>query len=262
MNQVAHQTPLVVVGGWGVDAAMLLPLFDGWPGEIRLVSLTDTVMSRCESVAEVAAYLLDHYPSPSVWAGWSQGAQVAMAAASQSALTSALDSALNSALQVSRVITLAGFPRFVAAPDWPVGMATDTFDTFKAGIASQAGQTWRRFQQLLIHGCDDPLQARRELQPWLKRGASVTQANLARGLEWLETEDQRSLWQGLRVPALHVQAGRDAVVRSWLETFVPADSSEVVTVPAMTHWPRGHAVTLCRDEIRRFVFGKGDLWPT
>lgn len=89
----------------------------------------------------------------------------------------------------------------------------------------------------------------------------MTQGNLNRGLEWLETEDQRSLWQGLQVPALHVQAGQDAVVRSWLN-FVPADSSEVVTVPAMTHWPRGQAVTLCRDEIRRFVFGKGDSWPT
>lgn len=256
MNQVAQQTPLVVVGGWGVDAAMLLPLFDGWPGEIHLVSLTDTIMTRCESVSEVASYLLDHYPCRSVWAGWSQGAQVAMAAASQSTF----NDALNTTLQISRVITLAGFPRFVAAPEWPVGMAADTFGTFKASIVNEAGQTWRRFQQLLIHGCDDPLQARQELRPWMNRGASVVQANLVRGLDWLETEDQTALWQSLRVPALHLQAGQDAVVCSWSDTLVAAETSEVLTVPGMTHWPRGPSAMHCREAIQRFVFGRGDSW--
>lgn len=248
MSQVSYQRPLVVVGGWGVDAAMLMPLFDNWPGEIHMVSLTDSVMTRCASVTEVAAYLLDRYPCPSVWAGWSQGAQVVMAAASQSDL------------QISRVITLAGFPRFLAAPDWPVGMAAETFNRFRADIASQASQAWRRFQQLLIHGCDDHLQARKELLPWLKRGASVSPENLIRGLEWLETEDQRALWQEVRVPTLHLQAGQDAVVRSWAECFSPAEGAEVVSIPDMTHWPRGHAVTLCQDAIHRFVFGKEDSW--
>ncbi|MEP1217212.1 MAG: alpha/beta fold hydrolase [Marinobacter sp.] len=256
MNQVAQQTPLVVVGGWGVDAAMLLPLFDGWPGEIHLVSLTDAIMTRCETITEVVAYLLDHYPCRSVWVGWSQGAQVAMAAALQSAGSSDA----SSALQVSGVITLAGFPWFVAAPGWPVGMAASTFATFRAGVVNEAGETWRRFQQLLIHGCDDLLQARQELRPWVSRGASVTRANLVRGLDWLETEDQRDLWQSLRVPALHLQAGEDAVVRSWSDTLAPAEASEVITVPGMTHWPRGQRAMPCREAIRQFVFGRGDSW--
>ena len=249
MNQVAHRTPLVVVGGWGVDAAMLLPLFDGWPGEIHLVSLTDNIMTRCETVAEVASYLLDYYPCRSVWAGWSQGAQVAMAAASQAAS--------DSTLQVSRVITLAGFPRFVAAPDWPAGMEVPSFDAFKADMVNETGATWRRFQQLLIHGCDDPLQARQELRPWMSRGSPLAKANLVRGLDWLEAEDQKALWQSLQVPALHLQGGRDAVVRSWSDTLLLEDPSEVTTVPGMTHWPRGEAALGCREAIRRFVFGKG-----
>ncbi len=248
MTQAVHKIPLVIVGGWGVDVAMILPLFDRWPGEIHLVSLNETVMTRCQSVADVAAYLLARYPCPAVWAGWSQGAQVAMAAAAQSVL------------QVSRVITLAGFPRFVAAPDWPVGMATETFDDFRAGVARETSQAWRRFQYLLIHGGDDHRTARQEIQPWLKQGSPVTPANLLRGLEWLKVEDQQGLWQESRVPALHLQAGQDAVVRSWADFFTPADSSKVVSVTGMTHWPRGQAIGLCRAEIRRFVFGKGDEW--
>lgn len=248
MSQVAHQTPLVVIGGWGVDAAMLLPLFDNWPGEIHMVSLNDSIMTRCDSISAVAAYLLDRYPCPAVWVGWSQGAQVAMAAASQSAA------------QVSRLITLAGFPRFLASPDWPVGMAADTFNRFRADMASQATQAWRRFQQLLIHGCDDRLQARKDLVPWLKQGASVAPANLICGLDWLEMEDQLGLWQEVRVPTLHLQAEHDAVVCSWVETFIPSETSEAVLIPGMTHWPRGHAARLCRKAIRRFVFGKGNSW--
>lgn len=248
MNQPAHQNPLIVVGGWGVDAAMLLPLFDSWPGEIHLVSLSDALMSRCESVTDVAAYLLGRYPCPSVWAGWSQGAQVVMAAASLGGP------------QVPRVITVSGFPRFVAGPEWPAGMARGTFDTFKADVASQEGRAWQRFQQLLIHGCEDHRQARRDLLPWLRRGALVSSENLIRGLEWLEKEDQMALWRMLSVPTLHLQAERDAVVRPWSNTFTPAESSEVVTIPGMTHWPRGHAVTRCRDEIHRFAFARGSLW--
>lgn len=248
MNRTAQQIPLVVIGGWGVDAAMLLPVFERWPGEIHLVSLTDAVMTRCGSIADVAAYLLDRYPCPSVWAGWSQGAQVAMAAASRSDL------------QVSRVITLAGFPRFVAAPDWPVGMSADIFDAFRAGISSEAKQAWRRFQNLLIHGSEDHSQARQELMPWVKRGASVSPANLVRGLEWLESEDQVALWREVRAPALHLLAERDAVVRPWAGTFSPADTSKVVTVPGMTHWPRGQALTFCRDAIHRFALGREGSW--
>lgn len=233
-----------------MDAAMLMPLFDRWPGEVHLVSLTDAVMTRCGSVADVAAYLLDRYPCPSVWVGWSQGAQVAMAAASQSSP------------QVARVITLAGFPRFVAGTDWPVGMAVEVFDAFRGGVVSHPSQAWRRFLNLLIHGCDDHLQARQELLPWLKLGALVSPANLVRGLDWLESEDQLTLWRKVSVPTLHLQAGKDAVVPSWVGALTPSEAVDVVTVPDMTHWPRGHALTLCRDSIRRFVFGEEGVWRT
>lgn len=244
MNQTAPQPPLVLIGGWGVDAAMLLPLFQLWPGKMHLISLADEVMSRCESVADAAACLLERYPGPSVWAGWSQGSQIAMAAAS------------SGGPQVDRVITLAGFPRFVAGPDWSAGMAAEAFASFRDGVVSDPPLAWRRFQHLLIHGSDDPLQARKDLLPWLKQGASVSPDNLLRGLDWLESENQQSLWQSAGVPALHVQAGQDAVVGPWAETFATADTSEVITIPGMSHWPRGRAIRSCRDEIHYFVSGK------
>ncbi|WP_300497450.1 alpha/beta fold hydrolase [Marinobacter sp.] len=248
MNAVESRIPLVVVGGWGVDAAMLLPLFDRWPGEIHLISLNDALMSRCDSVTEVADYLLERYPCPSVWAGWSQGAQVVMAAASRGFA------------QVSKAITLAGFPRFVAGPQWPAGMTADTFEAFREQVSQNAGFAWRRFQQLLIHGCPDGSQARQELRPWLARGPLVSDLNLALGLDWLGSEDQRSLWSALPVPTLHLQASEDVVVQCWEHTFHPSQIAKVVSVPGMTHWPRGQALSRCHDEILRFVFGKEVQW--
>ncbi|MDF0748861.1 alpha/beta fold hydrolase [Marinobacter sp. 71-i] len=249
MSAVGPRTPLVVVGGWGVDAAMLLPLFDHWPGEIHLVSLNDVLMSRCDSITAVADYLLARYPCPSVWAGWSQGAHVAMAAAARSSL------------QVRRVITLAGFPRFIASAEWPLGMAAATFETFREEVARNAGRAWKRFQHLLIHGSDDESEARQELRPWLERGPVGNAASLVRGLEWLSSENQLSLWRDSPVPVLHLQAGRDAVVQCWNGTFSSAGTAEVIPVPAMTHWPRGPALKPCREAIRQFVFSKENQWP-
>ena len=248
MNVVESRSPLVVVGGWGVDAAMLLPLFDRWPGEIHLISLNDALMSRCDSITGVADYLLERYPCPSVWAGWSQGAQVVMAAASRSCP------------QVRKAITLAGFPRFVAGEQWPTGMAVDTFETFREQVSQNAGLAWRRFQRLLIHGSHDESQALQELRPWLARGPSVSDVNLVRGLDWLGSEDQRSLWDALPVPTLHLQASNDVVVECWEHSFHPSPAAKVVRVTGMTHWPRGQALSRCHDEILQFVFGKEVEW--
>lgn len=244
MSVLGPGIPLVVVGGWGVDAAMLLPVCDRWPGEVHLVSLNDALMSRCNSVQEVAENLLTRYPCPAIWLGWSQGAQVVMAAAAQSGS------------QVRKAITLAGFPRFVAGPEWPSGMPEETFNAFRDEVSGNAGHAWRRFQRLLVHGSHDQSQARQELRPWLERGPLVSDANLVRGLDWLGSEDQLLLWNALSVPALHLQAGSDVVVRCWKGAYRPAEASQVSAVPGMTHWPRDAAAASCRDAVHRFVFGK------
>ncbi|HEV8077593.1 MAG TPA: alpha/beta fold hydrolase, partial [Marinobacter sp.] len=102
---------LVVIGGWGVPAAMLEPLYRNWPGSVQTVSLTDDGLRTCDSPAHVATKLLQRYPQPSVWLGWSLGAQVAMAAAQANPHS------------VNKVVTLGGFPQFMASQDWPWGVS-------------------------------------------------------------------------------------------------------------------------------------------
>lgn len=244
MNRARQDLPLIVVGGWGVDASMLAPVVRNWPAEVRYESLNDELLAGCGSISEVAEVLTRRHPEPMVWLGWSQGAQVAMAAAGVK------DSPVQS------VVTVAGFPRFVKAPEWPCGMEPDTFQAFEAGLNSNAQRTWRRFQQLMIHGCrqSERSEARQELMTWIESGPAASSAHLAKGLLWLADEDQRKTWQYSDVPALHLLGSDDALVAPWHQQLSLPECAECRVIPGMTHWPRGqHAINCARSMAEFFT---------
>lgn len=243
MTTTAVLQSMVVVGGWGVDARMLKSVIAWWPGPLHYVSLGDELLSSHQTVQDLARALIAQYPEPSVWLGWSQGAQVVMAAARASQTP------------VEKVVTLAGFPRFVAGDSWFSGMAPDMFDAFRDGLAIDASRTWRRFQQLLIHGCPGEVaaQARTELNGWIRRGPAARVQNLERGLEWLAQEDQRLLWQQMDMPALHLLGASDALVQPWVKDLPVQNSSVVRVVGGMTHWPVGSKAVQCARLVNDFA---------
>ena len=243
MNGGGEPPSLIVVGGWGVNASMLGEAVVQWPGPVQFVSLDDRVLGAYRTVSEIAHALIRQYPDPAVWLGWSQGAQVVMAAADAPATP------------VERVITLAGFPRFVAGDGWPAGMVPETFEAFRKGFVADPDRTWRRFQQLLIHGCprDETGEVRRELRQWIAEGPVATGARLERGLLWLAEEDQRSLWRRLTRPALHLLAGSDALVHPWAADLPVSESATVRVIPGMTHWPVGSKAGDCGQALTDFA---------
>jgi pimeloyl-[acyl-carrier protein] methyl ester esterase len=243
MTGNAESQSLVVVGGWGVDAAMLREVVAEWPGRVHFVSLGDSLLVSNRTVSEVAQTLIRQYPEPAVWLGWSQGAQVVMAAAGVSGTS------------VKKVVTLAGFPRFVAGDGWSPGMALETLESFRTGLAADPNRAWRRFQQLLIHGCpqNEAGQARRELSQWIASGPVSTGEKLERGLDWLAQEDQRSLWRHLKLPTLHLMAGADALVRPWIPDLSVSESTTVQVVADMTHWPMGSRARECGRALNEFA---------
>lgn len=232
---------LLVVGGWGVRADMLASLYHHWQGEVVTVSLDDELMGCCDSVQDAAAELLRRYPEPAHWMGWSLGAQVVMAAA---------DAGSDA---VVSVITLAGFPRFVAGDNWPTGMPAGQFRAFAQGIARAPERYWLHFQLLMINGSGNEAGDRTALKPWLEQGCSFSSGTLEKGLQWLGTNDQRDLWAGLDVPALHLLGARDLVVPCWKACFPCSATSVVTVIPGMGHWPGPPAVAACAPEIDHFV---------
>lgn len=238
----AHRASrLVVVSGWGVSADMLAELYRYWPGPVELISLDNSWVSHCDSVEELAEALLSRYTEPSVWMGWSLGAQVVMEAACQN--TGA----------VSAVITLAGFPRFVADEHWPHGMSADQFEVFRQGLNKDSKQSWRQFLLLTINGAAARQEERRQLKTWLDKGAPISPDNLCKSLEWLQQTDQRSMWSGADVPALHIAGSCDQVVSDWHGSVQTSPSAIEVSMPGMAHWPGGVSAAACRAAIETFV---------
>jgi pimeloyl-[acyl-carrier protein] methyl ester esterase len=244
MTASTDSQSLVVVGGWGVDAGMLHEVVAGWPGPVHFVSLDDRLLASSQTVSAVAQTLVREYPEPAVWLGWSQGAQVVMAAADVSGTP------------VKKLVTLAGFPRFVAGECWSPGMVRETFEAFRSGLAADPNRAWRRFQQLLIRGCpkDQVGAARRALSPWVAAGPVATDEKLERGLDWLAQEDQRALWRNMQRPALHLLAGADALVDPWSSDLTVPESTAVQVIPDMTHWPLGARAHECGRALIEFAF--------
>lgn len=232
---------IVVVGGWGVSAAMLEPLVADWPGGVHLVTLDSALVAGAGGIDEVASRLLNRIPDAAVWLGWSQGGQVVMSAARQ-----ASD-------QLLGAITLCSFPRFVASVDWHYGMVADTFRQFREGLSVDPMRAWQRFLTLQVLGGGDEKEGRRALVPWLASGPPLDTAELALSLEWLAETDQRADWQHPAVPTLHIWGDQDYLVDAHVADVVSGWGAEVAQVSGMGHWPRGSAVACCQDEIRRFV---------
>lgn len=238
---------MVVVGGWGVRSDMLSDLYDSWPGEVMPVSLDDKLLTGCDSVGAVADELLGRFPKPAVWMGWSLGSQVAMAAAARH--TGA----------VTSVITLGGFPRFTETTGWPSGMPQGEFEAFARGITRDPDRYWMHFLLLMINGDAHECEVRKKLKFWLEQGAPVSSENLVKGLDWLRTGDQRSLWGSSGVPALHLMGEKDVVVRPWREWAGLSVQSCTGVVPGMAHWPTGEAANECQQVIAEFLAGAREV---
>lgn len=208
---------------------------------VHKITLDDALIASADSIADLAHNLLARFPEPAVWVGWSQGGQVAMAAAKEAPA------------QVVGVVTLASFPRFLAASDWPFGMPESTFQAFVSGIQTDSFRYWKRFQMLQILGDPDEPAARDALKPWLLKGMPANAQWLAKSLAWLRDEDQRRHWAKSRVPALHIWGDRDHVVNPMIASIPLPANADTAMVPGMSHWPGPRQMVACRELVERFV---------
>ncbi|MDV2077730.1 alpha/beta fold hydrolase [Marinobacter xestospongiae] len=236
--------PIRVIGGWGVDATMLAALTNDWPGPVTHLNLAGDLLTNlspdASGVEAAARRLLARYPEPSLWLGWSLGAQIAMAAAGQAPDT------------VSGVVTLGGFPRFVQSGQCSPGMAAATFEAFARQFDDDRRRCWQRFLALMAsdgQGRSD----RRALRPWLQAGPPQSDDDLALTLGWLAGSDQTLLWQNLTMPALHLWGTQDQVVSAAMADQVLAANSRALLIEGMDHWPRDEAGQVCRQHLLTFA---------
>ncbi|MEH6355822.1 MAG: alpha/beta fold hydrolase [Marinobacter sp.] len=244
---MARPSLLVVIGGWGVQAAMLEPVYRQWQGAVEVVSLTDDGLSSCDSPAHAAAILLQRYPQSSVWLGWSLGAQVAMAAAQANPHS------------VNKVVTLGGFPQFVASQDWPWGVSTAIFRRFERYFERQPLACRASFFAQMIDGSEYQTELAQAIKPWFKKGLPELIDPLAKGVRWLRDCSQLCAWQQCPVPTLHVRGSCDAVVPPWAQHMVMPAYSRAVTIDGMGHWPGEYYGPECWQAIHDFLTSSHDV---
>ena len=196
---------LVVLHGWGLHSGIWTALLPALTRHFRVTCIdlpghgysdAPTAMFGLEDAAEAAAQAA---PRGATWLGWSLGGQVALAVALAGA-------------DVHRLVLVATTPRFVAAPDWPCGMAAETLAGFAASLAEDHRRTVRNFLTLQLRGDRRAVPLLSMLRAVLAQRGDPRPAALAAGLDILATTDLRNRLAALRQHTLVIAGERDRLV--------------------------------------------------
>jgi pimeloyl-[acyl-carrier protein] methyl ester esterase len=205
--------PLVLLHGWGMNAAVWEPLLAGLGEHFAVTVIELPGHGASEPVAggldAWAGACLGAAPSMAHWLGWSLGGQVALAAA------------LRAPGRVAGLSLVASTPRFVQGPDWPDGVPAATFTQFADALALDPAATLKRFLALQVRGSDDARATLRRLRTELDARAPASVEGLAGGLSILATTDLRAGLRDLRCCTHWLFGGRD--------TLVPPDAAGAVS---------------------------------
>lgn len=175
--------------------------------------------------------------------GWSLGAQFALAWASRYPA------------QVERLVLISATPRFVAAPDWPQGMAADTFNAFAEALALEPAPTWQRFLRLQAQGDAAAKTVVRKLDAALGTEPPASHAVLRDSLDWLRGNDLRARCAGIQQPCLVVHGREDRITppaaAEWLAARLPA--ARLCMIEGAAHAPFLSAPAVVGDAIGPFL---------
>ncbi|MNC28637.1 Pimeloyl-[acyl-carrier protein] methyl ester esterase [compost metagenome] len=196
---------LILLPGWGLGPAALQPLVDALNG-LGLSSELAALPALTSSDPEVWLDELDARLPVDCWlGGWSLGGMLAAALAARRGA------------RCQGLLTLASNACFVARAGWPNAMDEQTFAAFRAGCASDAAATLKRFAMLCAQGCSEARALGRQLQQGLP---APDGAQLLAGLDVLATLDNRAALASFAGPQLHLLADADALV--------PAEAAEAL----------------------------------
>lgn len=224
---------LALVHGWGMNArvfdAFVAALGAGYdvrpfnlPGHGGRAVLADN------SLAGWAADLAQTLPDSATVLGWSLGGQVAMRAA------------LDFPHKIARLVLLSSTAKFVAAADWPHGMAMVDLDHFSAALRQDAAGTLLRFLSLQTRGMANQKSVLQSLRTSLHATPPPTTQALEAGLVILRDTDLRAELGGLRQPVLVVHGALDTLTPpaagAWLAAQLPAATG--VELPRAGHAPQ------------------------
>ena len=206
---------LVLLHGWGMNAAVWEPIAPGLSERFRLTILElpghgGSAPADAADLSEWVALCLAAAPASAHWLGWSLGGQLALGAA------------LAEPQRVTGLSLVATTPRFVQAPDWPCAMPVATFAQFAAALHDEPDATLARFLALQVKGAEHGRETLKLLRAELQQRPSASEAGLAQGLDLLLRNDLRAGLGRLACPSHWLFGSRDTLVPAALQTQLRA----------------------------------------
>lgn len=234
--------PLVMLHGWGLNQRVFDPLAARLAGRFEVLCLDLPGHGQSAAAASLlaagidalAAHIAARLPPRAHVVGWSLGGMAALALASA---------------QPPRVATLtliATTPRFVAAPDWPHGLAPDVLAGFAARLREDPRRTVQEFLELQVRGSAHGANTLHALRAAIEAHGGATPAALAGGLELLRDTDLRDRLARIGTPTLVIGGQYDRVTppgagRALAEALVGGSYREIARA--------GHAPFLSHAEL-------------
>ncbi|XXF08225.1 alpha/beta fold hydrolase [Pseudomonas sp. D2-3] len=185
--------PLILLTGWGLGSAPLVPLAEALAGHFRVRIEALPAFERAD--IELSLEALDDRLPRGVWlGGWSLGGMLATLLAARRGA------------ECSGLLTLASNARFTVSEAWPTAMPAATFVAFREAYALNPTATLKRFAMLCSQGAVDFRGLSRRLLEQADGADSLA------GLDLLAALDTRAALQQFTGPQLHLFAADDALV--------------------------------------------------
>lgn len=218
--------PLVFLHGWGLSPSVWSGLrahLSGFP-DIHAPWLPGHGPAEAAHGPELADWtdlLVPDLPDGALVVGWSLGGLIA------------LDLARRHSRKVARLALIGTTPRFVAAGDWPHGLAAETVQGFRDDFAQEPAAALRRFVALQTLGDVRRKAVALALSEALPAVGSENAAALSEGLRLLAETDLRSAVGAISQPVRLLHGEGDALMppdaAAWLADRLPQGRLTVFT---------------------------------